>query len=171
MRTVLLSCLLITACSRPADVANAFDPQKKADARAAKERAADARGVRAGFTPDQPEPLALGNVDAPETPGPGAILPAATEEYRYIGRWAPDAAQCAAGAWKFKTRDLTLPDGHGCDLPTVAAVPSGYELQGQCKGDRRRRGDTVKLIFDDRAKRMRVTTGTFGSATLLYCGP
>ncbi len=171
MRTALLLCLLLMACSRGQDVANTFDPAARAAAHEAKERAADARATNAGFAPDQPGALEIANVDAPETPAPGAILPAATEQYRYIGRWAPDAAQCAAGAWKFKTRDLTLPDGHGCDLPTVAAVPSGYELQGQCKGRRKRHDDTVKLVFDDAAKRMRVTTTTFGSATMLYCGP
>lgn len=171
MRYFVAGALVVLAgCSASDPIDNTFNPQVKAEKKAARERAADARAVKAGFAPDAPKPLATVSLDPPGTPAPGAVLPPAEAQYRYIGRWASSAAQCEAGAWEFKSRQLETPEKTGCDLPDVSQGPSEYKLHGTCKGTGRKLEQTVTLSFDERRRTMHVASPTLGASDLIYCG-
>lgn len=161
---------LIAACSAPDPIDSTFNAQAKAEEQAARERAADARAVRAGFTPDQPAPMETSTVDPPAIARPGIALPASDAKYRYIGRWAASANLCDHGAWKFRSRKLSTAGEASCDLPEVAVVPSGYELTGTCKAEGKETEQKLKISFDERRGTMRVAGRTLGPVDLIYCG-
>lgn len=169
MRRVATFVLLaLTACSAGDPIDSTFNAQAKA----AEERAADAAVVRAGFAPDDPGPIENGvAVDPAVTPAPGAILPPATAQYRYLGKWAASPALCADGWWRFETRKLRTFGETSCELPEVAATRTGYELRGKCDSEGRKSAESITLRFDERSRRMRLEARTLGPADLLYCGP
>ncbi len=172
MRTAisLAAALIVTACSDANPVTNTFDPEAAAKKQAARERAADQRAVRAGFEPEQPEPLATARIDPLPIATPGSALPPATDAYRYLGRWAATPVLCRDGAWRFETRKLTTAGETSCKFETVAAVPTGYELAGVCEAEGTRTQQTLKLDFDEKRKLMRVEGRTLGPVDLIYCG-
>lgn len=161
--------LLVAGCSSNEAVESAFNAQSKAEEQAARERAADRSAIQAGFQPAQPGPLATVSVDPPKTSAPGATLPGADRQYRYIGRWAATPAMCRDGAWRFQVRKL-MTKGASCELPTVAAVPSGYVLAGTCRAKGVKSEESLRLRFDERLRTMRVAGRTLGPADLIYCG-
>lgn len=169
MRNILPLCLALAACSAETIPEN-FDPDAKAKEQAAKERAADRAAVRAGFAPEAPAPMKTVSVDPPKTNAPGSILPPGDRQYRYIGRWAATPALCAIGAWRFQTRKLSTAGETSCELPTIAAVPTGYELSGVCQAEGRKTEQTLKLGFDDAKRIMTVRGKTLGPVSLIYCG-
>lgn len=162
--------LSLVACSAGDVTESTFNAQAKADEQAKREGVADRAAVRAGFEPSQPAPLATVSVDPVKASAPGEILPPADRQYRYIGRWAVTPAACREGVWSFQTRRLTTAGDTACDLPTVAARPSGYELNGTCRTQGVKTAQTVKLTFDERQRTMHVDGRTVGPLDLIYCG-
>lgn len=169
MRNVLPLCLVLAACSAETVPEN-FDPDAKAKEQAAKERAADQSAVKAGFKPTAPEPLETVSVDPVKASAPGTILPPGDRQYRYIGRWAANAGMCETGAWRFRTRSLETAGETSCDLPTVAAVRTGYELSGVCRAEGKATEQSLLLSFNEDKRTMTVRGKTLGPATLIYCG-
>lgn len=172
MRSIVVPPILflLSACSGSEPIDSTFNAQAKAEQQAANERVADRAAVQAGFQPDQPKPMETVSVDPPKTDTPGSILPRADRQYRYIGRWAATPDLCANGAWRFQTRKLTTAGGTSCELPTIAAVPTGYELSGTCQAEGKKTEQTLKLGFDEGKRAMTVRGKTLGPATLIYCG-
>lgn len=166
---ILSLCLLILSCSNES-TPSTFDPEMKAKEQASKERAADRAAVKAGFQPDAPAPIPTLTLDPPKTDAPGAILPPADSEYRYLGRWAATPALCANGAWQFSSRKLTTAGETACDFTSVATVPVGYRLEAVCQSEGTKTEQTLRLSFDDGEKTMTVRGRTLGPATLIYCG-
>lgn len=160
----------VAGCSSSEGAADSGLVQANLSTQQATERLADAKAVGTGFRPAPPAPLETASVDPVTASAPGAILPPTTMQYRYIGRWAATSALCEGGAWTFSTRKLATTGKIDCDLPVVATVPSGYEMQGICKTGGTKTVQTLKLVFDEPAKRLHVSGQTVGPATLLYCG-
>lgn len=158
MRTIAFLALLVLAgCGNGPEHAGSQDDQA-------------ARAAAAGFRPDAPAPLATDSVDPVGTPAPGALLPPATEKWRYIGSWATDPAQCKAAAWRFETSKVKTPGGTECRFTDPAAAIGSYDLPGECKPGYKWVPDTVRLTFDEAAKRMHVDSETLGVQDLIYCG-
>lgn len=166
MRIALMTLLMTVAgCS------GETGPIANTEGAPAASTANDTAAVDAGFQPPTPAPLATVSVDPVDTPAPGALLPSADRQYRYIGSWAPSAALCASAAWRFETRKLTTAGDVSCDLPTLAAVPTGFKLQGTCGAGRRKLPETIDLSFDESKRTMRVASiASFPSVELIYCG-
>lgn len=172
MRKLILSAslLAVAGCSGGNPVSNTFSADAKAERRMAKQAAADNRALKAGFAPEQPGGLEMPRIDPVAVSAPGAALPPSADQYRYIGRWAASPDLCARHAWRFQTRSLATDGATSCTLPTVAAVPGGYELQGSCKARGTATEQTLKLSFDERRRTMRVAGKSLGPITLIYCG-
>lgn len=155
--------LVMTACSSGSD----RNPGGTNDAETA--NVAGNKAERAGFVPPAPAPLKTVSLDPSEASEAGA-LPTNDKQYRYLGHWATDRALCGTRTWYFLSRNFTASDGQKCKFPTVAAVPTGYELQGECQGEGGKVAQTIKLHFDEAARVMRLTGTTVGPVDLNYCG-
>ncbi|MES2754816.1 MAG: hypothetical protein V4659_09140 [Pseudomonadota bacterium] len=155
-----LPCLLIGCSGAAPDGGKAQEIAKR-----------DAKAANGGFVPPSPQPLETVRVDPIDAPAPGAILPPATQQYRYIGAWASNPALCKGGAWRFTTRGLKTAGEISCDLPDVATIPTGFKLAGTCQAEHRKVAETIDLSFDTRAKTMRVKSQMlFPTIDLIYCG-
>lgn len=159
--TVSLFVLIaLAACSNP----NA----ESGEATNAETQAVEA--AAAGFRPAAPAPMATLSTDPVDTPSPGALIPGASERYRFLGRWAVNPALCTDNAWSFEPKKLVTSGGTECVFEEVSEGLDGYNLTGTCKAGGTTTRDTLKATFDSATRSMRIAGKSLGPIDLIYCG-
>ncbi|MGK6319767.1 hypothetical protein [Sphingomonas sp. DT-204] len=157
MRPVIvlsLSCL-IAGCSPPASD-NAAD--------------AAANALTATVPPLPPAEPPRTTPTASSSARPGASLPPANAEYRYVGTWAAKPELCRSGAWRFDQRHLATAGEVSCDFDNVERVAGGYDIAATCYAEAPAVKEGITLRFAESAKAMMVESKIFQPIGLIYCG-
>lgn len=97
----------------------------------------------------------------PEAPTPAS--------YRFVGRWATDARNCKAMAWRFTATSLSTPAGSQCSFTNVAAVPGGYDIAARCTAEGPVVRDTLRLRFAESARALLFESDSIADAGLVRC--
>jgi len=118
---------------------------------------------------DPPVPPAVTAPSADQAPA--AETAGATP--RYVGRWASEPANCAAGAWTFEARRVATAGEVSCDFEKVSPTAAGYRVAAQCIAQAPPEPQTFTLTFEGPAdaERMIVAGGPWsGPISLVRCG-
>ena len=97
----------------------------------------------------------------PATPTPAS--------YRFVGRWATEARNCSAKAWRFTADRLSTPAGSQCTFHKVSEVPGGYDIAARCTAEGPPRNDTLELRFAASAKALLFDSDVIADAGLVRC--
>lgn len=97
---------------------------------------------------------------------PPVPLPAS---FRFVGRWATDARNCEALAWRFTVSSLSTPAGSQCAFTKVTEVPGGYDIAARCTAEGPVVGDMLKLRFAESARALLFESGSIADAGLVRC--
>lgn len=128
-------------------------------------------GLSACDARDAAQPVPRGEVAPPATRPPAVAASESTP--RYVGRWASEPANCAAGAWRFEARRLATAGEVSCDFDEVSATPGGYRISARCIAQAPPERQTFSLTFEGPpdAQRMTVAGGPWsGPISLVRCG-
>lgn len=106
----------------------------------------------------------------PAAPKPGAALPPADADLRFLGRWAADAGACG-DPWIWTDRRLATPAGTVCEFTEVERAPGGYDIEARCTAEGPPADDRIELRFAESARSMLVESEkTLAPVGLIYCG-
>ena len=90
--------------------------------------------------------------------------------YRFVGRWAAEAALCSNSAWQFTADGLTTPAGSQCRFQSVSAVPGGYDIDAECMAEGPPVKDRLQIRFAGPAEALIFESAAIADAGLIYCG-
>lgn len=116
----------------------------------------------------------LANSTLPLLPGDqndGAGLPPASEDPRFVGLWAAEAAFCANRTWQFAPDSLRTPAGSQCSFSKVTAVAGGYDIAARCTAEAPPSDEVIRIRFAESARAMLFESDAIADAGLIYCGP
>ncbi len=111
---------------------------------------------------------ARNHMAAPE--GYGA-LPPDDRALRFVGRWAAEVNACDSAAWRFGADRLETPAGSVCTFGDVTPVDGGFDIAARCTAEGPEQDDTIRLRFDEEARRMRFESESVAGDALVYCRP
>jgi hypothetical protein len=102
---------------------------------------------------------------------PGASLPPASAPYRYVGRWAANAAACEHGTWNFDERKLVTAGEVACKFDRIERTAAGYDIAATCTAEAPPAAYHLALTFAESARAMLVEGGPFSHPVgLIWCG-
>ena len=94
----------------------------------------------------------------------------AAADYRFVGRWAANIANCSGKAWRFTATSLDTPAGSQCKFRKVSEVPGGYDIAARCTAEGPPTDDTLELRFAESAKALLFESDVIADAGLVRCG-
>jgi hypothetical protein len=150
------ACLMLGACQDTGRTSPAADHDTK---------------VAVADVPVQPTASSLPAVAPNPGRKPGAVLPPAGADPRFVGAWAADASMCTDKAWHFTETGLETPAGSVCHFNRVTKISGGYDIAARCTAEGPEQDDLIKIRFAESAKAMLFDSASIADTGLIYCGP
>jgi len=108
---------------------------------------------------------------APAAPAPArAPAPAAATPF-YVGRWAPRAELCGAGAWLIDEKGLHTAGEISCRFDGAPQGAGPVEVEATCLADGMSRKWRLRMAYAQSARALLVENGPFADTGLVRCGP
>jgi hypothetical protein len=91
-------------------------------------------------------------------------------DFRFAGRWAASAGNCAGRAWQLTATSITAPGGKACSFSKVTQAPGGYDIAASCTAGGPAKDERIRLRYAESARALLVESRTLGDVGLTRCG-